>query len=118
MLHLGNAGTRLCDGLSRREFLRIGGLGLAGLSLPHLLQGRMNAGASRPRAKSVIQLFMWGGPAHQDTFDLKPDAPEGIRTVFKPIDIAVPACAFVSTCRTWPARPTAMLSCVPWHIPV
>src|SRR5262249_30485522 len=59
MLHLCNSGTRLCDGLNRREFLRAGGLGLAGLTLPMLLSGQARAGGSKPRAKSVIQLFMW-----------------------------------------------------------
>src|SRR5260370_16724592 len=86
MLHLLCNGARLCDGIARREFLRIGGLGLAGLTLPALLQGRArDAPAEVGRARSCIQLFMWGGPSQQETFDLKPNAPEGIRGLFKPI---------------------------------
>lgn len=89
MLHLQNSGTRLCDGINRREFLRIGGLGLGGLSLPGLLQARDAAPAKKHRAKSVIQLYMWGGPSQLETFDLKPTAPDGIRGDFKPIDTKV-----------------------------
>src|SRR5690242_14548641 len=92
MLHLLGSGSRLCDGVTRREFLRVGGLGAAGLTLPSLLRQQARAAASTkgPRAKSVIQLFMWGGPSQHETFDLKPDAPEGIRGAFKPIATNVP----------------------------
>ncbi len=81
--------------MSRRELLRAGGLGLLGLSLPELLRGRVNAAGaigkgSFGRAKSCILLFMWGGPAHQDTWDLKPDAPREIRGEFQPISTNVP----------------------------
>jgi hypothetical protein len=86
MFHLYGSGARLCDGVTRREFLRVGGLGLAGLTLPALLRSQAAAApARRPRVKCVIQLFMWGGPSQHETFDLKPDAPEGIRGLFKPI---------------------------------
>src|SRR4051794_22581256 len=84
MLYLCGPGSRLCDGVSRREFLQVGGLGLAGLSLPALLRARASAVASA-RATSVIQLYMWGGPSQLETFDLKPNAPDGIRGEFKPI---------------------------------
>jgi hypothetical protein len=91
MLHLSGPGTRLCDGVTRREFLRVGGLGVAGLTLPALLRGRAAAGpAPRARAKSVIQLYMWGGPSQLETFDLKPNAPDGIRGDFRPIDTRTP----------------------------
>jgi hypothetical protein len=87
MLHLCNAGARLCDGVSRREFLRVGGLSLGGLTLPALLRGQ----AAAPRkVKSCIQLFMWGGPSQHETFDLKPQAPAGIRGQFQPIATNVP----------------------------
>ena len=82
---------------NRREVLRAGSLGLFGLSLPHLLQSRAVAAqesAARAnsfgKAKSCILLFMWGGPAHQDTWDLKPNAPAEIRGQFKPIATKVP----------------------------
>ena len=88
MLRLHGSGSRLCDGVSRREFLRAGGLGLAGLTLPSLLSAR--AAGARPKAKSVIQLFMWGGPSQHETFDLKPNAPDGIRGDFRPVATNVP----------------------------
>jgi hypothetical protein len=91
MLRLCDAGTRLCDGLTRREFLRVGALGLGGLTLPSLVAGRAaGAGARAPRARSCIQLFMWGGPSQHETFDLKADAPDGIRGAFRPIATRVP----------------------------
>jgi hypothetical protein len=90
MLRLCGSGTRLCDGLTRREFLRVGGLGLAGLSAPELLRARASASTNRGKAKSCIQLFMWGGPSQHETFDLKPHAPAGIRGDFRPIATNVP----------------------------
>lgn len=83
MLHLTGAGHRLCDGVSRREFLQVGGLGLAGLTLADVFRGQAAATTTR-KVRSVIQLFMWGGPSQHETFDLKPNAPEGIRGIFKP----------------------------------
>jgi hypothetical protein len=74
----------------RREFLRAGGLSLFGLGLPSLLHGRAQPAAPRPRAKACILLFMWGGPAHQDTWDLKPEAPLEYRGEFRPIATTVP----------------------------
>ncbi len=88
MLHLCGSSPRLCDGVSRREFLRAGGLALAGLSLPQLFQAQAAAGPAR--FKNVIQLFLWGGPAQQETFDLKPHAPAGIRGDFRPIATRTP----------------------------
>src|SRR5687768_17313427 len=80
---------RFCDGLSRRSFLRIGGLAMGGLSLPQLLEAEeKTAGASRH--KSVIMIFLSGGPPHQDMVDLKMDAPAEIRGEFRPIATRVP----------------------------
>jgi len=81
--------------MGRREFLRVGALGgLVGLGLPQLLRGRASASQTLAlpprRAKACIVLFMWGGPAHQDTWDLKPDAPEEYRGEFRPIRTRVP----------------------------
>ena len=63
MIRLEHRGLRLCDGVTRREFLRVGGLGPLGLSLPALLQSRAGAETAVPsfgRAKRCIQLFLWG----------------------------------------------------------
>jgi hypothetical protein len=69
--------------------LRIGGCGLLGLTLQPWLQAG-TAAHHRPRAKSVIFLFQWGGPSHLDTFDMKPDAPQGIRSPYRAIRSSVP----------------------------
>jgi uncharacterized protein (DUF1501 family) len=76
--------------VSRREFLRAGSLSLFGLGLPELLRGRARGDAPRNRAKACILLFMWGGPAQQDTWDPKPDAPVEFRGDFRPIATAIP----------------------------
>ncbi len=81
--------------LNRRELLRAGSLSLLGLTLPELLatQPALAAGSSAPkfgRAKACILLFMWGGPAHQDTWDMKPAAPAEFRGEFQPIATMVP----------------------------
>ena len=78
-------------GCSRRLLLKVGGMGLLGLSLPKLLRGEAGrAAAVRPPAKRVIFLFQWGGPSHIDMFDRKPDAPDGVRSPLKGIKSAVP----------------------------
>ena len=86
---LGPARTGYCDGVTRRDFLRVGGLAFGGLSLPGLLRAEAQAGIGRSH-KAVIMIFLAGGPAHQDMFDLKPEAPEGIRGEFRPIATNVP----------------------------
>ncbi len=86
MLSLHHSGVRLCDGLTRREVLRVGGLSLLGLSLPQLLQARPTEG----RARSCILLFLLGGPPQHETWDPKPDAPVEVRGAFKPIATNVP----------------------------
>src|SRR5215831_12327796 len=94
--------SRCCEGLNRREWLRLGGLGSLGLGLPDLLRARSRAGSidesgafsprepSFGRARACIVLFMFGAPAHQDIWDLKPEAPSGVRGEFQPISSAVP----------------------------
>src|SRR5437588_4931947 len=96
MLHLlAPRGIRHCDGLTRREVLRVGALGLGGLTLPDLLR-RQAAASSRPgarraaRARSVILLFLSGGPSQLDMWDPKPHAPEEIRGTFRPVATSVP----------------------------
>src|SRR5687768_8476931 len=87
-----------CDGYSRREFLRVGGAGVLGIALGDLL--RLQAVASTPaaattkngwgKAKSVILVFLQGGPSHIDIWDPKPDAPSNVRGEFKSIKTIVP----------------------------
>src|SRR3954468_14712266 len=81
--------TRFCDGVSRRNFLKIGALGLGGLALPNLLRAESASGVGQSH-KAVIMIFLPGGPSHQDIFDLKMDAPAEIRGEFKPISTNVP----------------------------
>jgi hypothetical protein len=74
--------------LHRRDaMVRLGQVGLGSLTLPGLLQAST---APRPSARSCILLFLWGGPSQPDMWDLKPDAAEGIRTIYKPIETVVP----------------------------
>lgn len=75
--------TPLCDGLSRRNFLKIGALGATGLTLPQLLSAEAAAGVAKSN-KSVILIYLVGGPPHQDMFDLKPDAPLEIAGPMRP----------------------------------
>lgn len=78
-----------CDGHSRRSFLRIGALGLGGLSLPQLLRAEAEQGRGKSQ-KALILVYLPGGPPHQDMFDLKMDAPSEIRGEFSPIGTNVP----------------------------
>ncbi|MCH2584844.1 MAG: DUF1501 domain-containing protein, partial [Planctomycetes bacterium] len=78
-----------CDGLSRRNFLRIGSLGLGGLSLADLLRAEAATGKTE-RQKSVVMIYLPGGPTQHETFDPKPDAPRGIRGAYKPISTKIP----------------------------
>jgi hypothetical protein len=89
MLSILGGGSKFCDGVSRRNFLKIGALGLGGLALPDLLRAEANTGV-RKGHKAVIMIFLPGGPSHQDMFDLKMDAPSEIRGEFKPISTTVP----------------------------
>jgi uncharacterized protein (DUF1501 family) len=83
-----------CEGFHRRDFLRMGAAGLFGLSLPELLRLEAQAKASgdNRKANAVILVWLAGGPATIDMWDLKPDAPEGIRGEFKPIDTKLEGC--------------------------
>ena len=90
MLRILDRGSRLCDGLTRREWLRVGGLGWCGLSLPQLLEAQERPALGFGRAKSCIVLFLLGGPPQHETWDPKPDAPDGIRGEFKPSATSVP----------------------------
>lgn len=89
MLTLLGSSQRMCDGIPRREFLQAGALAMGGLSLPQLLKAEDQAGV-RNSHKSVIMIFLSGGPPHQDMFDLKMQAPTEIRGEFSPIPTNVP----------------------------
>ena len=78
-----------CDGMSRRNFLKVGALGAAGLTLPQLLSLEAQAGIGNSK-KSVILVYLVGGPPHQDLFDLKPDAPAEVAGPMRPIETNVP----------------------------
>src|SRR5947209_16911398 len=94
MITIPGSPSRWCDGVSRRDFLQIGGLGAMGLALPDLFRARAQASApparGTGRAKACVLLFMGGGPPQMDTFDLKPDAPAEVRGQFPPIATSVP----------------------------
>src|SRR5262245_51665924 len=81
--------SRFCDGMSRRTWLRVGGLALGGLSLADILRAETASGKRSP-AKGIIMVLLPGGPTHLETFDLKPDAPAEIRGEFRPIATNVP----------------------------
>src|SRR5262245_61365193 len=94
----GNPGST-CDGWSRREFMRVGGAGLLGLALGDVLRLQALADpapdsakgkAGWGKAKSVIFIFLQGGPSHIDIWDPKPEAPSNVRGEFKPIKSSVP----------------------------
>ena len=89
--------VRLCDGVSRRELIRAGGLSLMGLGLPQLLRAReapqlgvLAADKTFGRAKNVIFLYLAGGPPQHETFDPKPEAPAEIRGPFRPVRTNIP----------------------------
>ena len=82
---------RMCDGMSRRDFLRIGTLGVGGLSLADLLRLKaQGAQQTRSAQKSVIMIYLCGAPSHLDMYDMKPDAPAEYRGEFRPIRTNVP----------------------------
>ena len=102
MFSLHGESARLCDGINRRELLRIGSLSALGLSLPDLLRASQTGAPPKGiindptfgRAKNVMFLWLQGGPPQHETFDPKPDAPTEIRGEFKPIANNVPGIRF------------------------
>jgi hypothetical protein len=98
----------LCDGLSRREWMQVGGLGLLGLGLPSVLRAESKAANRSGSAKSCIMLFLAGGPSHLDMWDMKPFAPAEIRGEFKPITTSVPG---VQVCEHLPRLARHMDQC-------
>ncbi len=107
MLSIEDGEPPLAGHLSRREWMRVGGLSAFGVSLPHLLRASEpsprptaapglagNLGATFGRAKNAIVLWLQGGPPQHETFDPKPDAPAEVRGEFKPIATNVPGIRF------------------------
>src|SRR6266542_2836028 len=80
MFTIGNTKVRNCAGLTRREMLTVGGLGIAGFTLADLLRAKLDAAPGETR-REVSCIFLWldGGPSHFETFDPKPDTPDTIR---------------------------------------
>lgn len=92
MIRLTAGSSRLCDGLSRRDFVRVGALGTFGLGLPGLLRAEeaRARGKTKAKAKGCILFFLQGGQSQLETFDMKPEAPEQVRGTFRPIATNVP----------------------------
>lgn len=89
MLNVWGSPMKSGCGVSRRDFITVGSLGVGGLTLPQLLRAEAGSGQDH-RHKSVIMIYLTGGPPHQDMVDLKPDAPSEIRGEFSPISTNVP----------------------------
>ncbi|MBY0521828.1 MAG: DUF1501 domain-containing protein [Gemmataceae bacterium] len=102
MLNISGTKQRLCNGLSRRDFLKVGALGVGGFSLANLLQLKAQ-GAVRPESssKAIIMVYLNGGPSHMDMYDLKPEAPVEYRGEFKPIHTNVPG---MDICELFPLQ--------------
>src|SRR5262245_24847701 len=98
----GRRGNPFCDGITRRDFLRVGALG-AGLSLADVLRLRVQSPGTDPgsRSKSVIMVCLSGGPSHMDMYDLKPEAPVEYKGEFKPIHSNVPG---IDLCELFPLQ--------------
>lgn len=109
MLEITGMEQRLCDGITRRTALKIGALGMGGLSLPGLLRAEQAAGI-RQSHKCVIMIYMVGAPPHQDMYDLKMEASAEIRGEFQPIATDVPG---IEICEHMPYMAKIMNRCVP-----
>lgn len=109
MLNIPGNKHKLCDGMTRRDVLKIGALGMGGLTLPQLLKAEQQAGI-RNSHKAVIMIYMCGAPSHQDMYDLKMDAPSEIRGEFKPIPTTVPG---IEICEHMPRMAAIMDKAVP-----
>jgi hypothetical protein len=91
-------GSGFCDGISRRDFLAVGGMMLGGLSLPQLLRAEDQAGI-RKSHRAIINVFLPGGPPHLDMWDIKTEAPREIRGEFDSIRTSVPG---IDLCEHFP----------------
>jgi len=106
MLRILGRESRTCEGTTRRDVLRAGGLSLlGGMLLPRYLHAKSQQPGREGPAKAVILLNLFGGPSHLDMFDMKPDAPENVRGEFKPISTSIPG---VHICELLPLTAAAM----------
>lgn len=107
-----------CSGLSRRQFLRVGGISTLGLSLPAFLRLKQASAATSPSKKNIncILLWMQGGPSHHDTFDPKPEAPAEVRGEFETIPTTLPGVLFTEHLPRL-ARQTDKFSIIRGHDP-
>ena len=109
----GNTIVNHCDNLSRRSFIRIGSLGLgAGLALPEIL--RANARQQIDKTKSIIMVYLCGGPTQHETFDPKPDSPQEIRGSYNPISTKIPGIQF---CELMASNSKGSRRSQKWHTP-
>src|ERR1041385_3525036 len=112
MLTIYGRGNRFCDGVSRRSFLQIGGLGAlaGGLTLTDILRAEQaKPTASTSRHKGVINIFLGGGPPHQDMWEIKTEAPVDVKGEFKPINTNVTG---IQIGEVFPQTPARMDRCV------
>jgi hypothetical protein len=109
MLSIFGTPKRLCDGITRRDMLTIGALGMGGLAMPDILRAEAARGVANSK-KAVIMIYMCGAPPHQDMYDLKMDAPAEIRGEFQPIDTNV---AGIQICEHLPRLARIMDKLVP-----
>jgi hypothetical protein len=107
-IYSGQRQRGFCDRQGRRDFLRIGSLAIGGLALPELLAAETASG--RRSQKSVIMIYLPGGPPHQDTFDIKTEAPSDVRGEFRPIATSVPG---IEICELLPRMAKQMDKLVP-----
>src|SRR6185369_621388 len=105
--HSGRQG--FCDGVSRRDFLTIGGMALGGIALPQVLRAEDEANTGHTH-KAIINVYLPGGPSHIDLWDLKPDAPKEIRGEFSPIRTNVPG---IEICELFPKMAQMMDKFIP-----
>jgi hypothetical protein len=104
-----NRRSGFCDGVSRRDFLQIGGLVMGGATLPQILAAEEKAGVGRSH-KAIINVFLPGGPPHQDMWDVKVDAPSEVRGEFQPIKTNVSG---IEVCELFPRIAAMMDKFVP-----
>lgn len=109
MITIPGTARRFCDGISRRNFLRIGALGFGGLALPDILRAEQEQRIGRSQ-KSIIMIYLPGGPPHQDMFEIKTEAPSEIRGEFQPIRTNVPG---IEICELLPKMASIMDKLIP-----